>query len=141
MGEPDTTFCLFFRSSTGAGVLSCDHHGITSDELLHYPLTSFIADADGDVDIGQLRYNLRERHRQKLFRLLFMTRKQIAESGRLRELWEERERLFPDAPGVPQISAIMSKGVLPPVQPRPLGCHYGQQLRRKYLQLYERPPH
>ena len=110
MGEPDTTFCLFFRSSTEAAVLSCDHHGITSEELLHYPLSSFVADADGDADVGQLRYNLRERHRQKLFRLLFATRQQIAVSGRLRELWEERERLFPGAPGVPHISAIMSKG-------------------------------
>lgn len=133
----DDLFRTFFYGNGEAAVLACDEIGVVPMELLHVPKAYFYESANplsspavlaaligtspqqpsqpqggalgprATDEQATIRYNMRERFRQQLFRRLFAVRQRIIQSGALETMWAEREMLRPDAPGIPDFPSLM----------------------------------
>lgn len=108
MGEADAVFCSLFRDDPEAAMLACDEAGLFPEELLHLPKAVFFIGVQSEEQ-GNIRYNMRERFRQEMFRKVFGIKKAILLKGDVMQRWIERNEIFPEAPGIPDVSKLRRK--------------------------------
>ena len=102
MAHQDAIFVTFFGRDKEAAMLACDELGVYPMELLYLPKGIFLHTAPSE-EHALVRYAMRERSRQQMFRKLTALRSKLVASGNVQELWAARTELMPDGPFSPEL--------------------------------------
>lgn len=88
-------------------MLSCDDAGLVPEELLYLPREVFFV-GTALPEQGLIRYNMRERFRQEMFRKVFGIKRSLMLKGNeyVMQRWHARSEVNLDAPAPPDLSRI-----------------------------------
>jgi hypothetical protein len=112
MGEADALFCSLFRTDVECAMLACDDAGLLPEELLYLPRDVFLVGI-ATAEQGMIRYNMRERFRQEMFRKVFGMKRALLLKGRdhIAQRWALRSDMYPEAAAAPDLDRIPRKKV------------------------------